>query len=209
MEKVVAPAPSAQLPGEIDTGISVISFRESSRAQMRAWIGAADGRPGPPSHEEFAMSNESIRDRLDIVELCARVGWHLDHCEWDLLLDSFTDEVSLDYTSLNGGDVLLLSREDVIGKWRTNREGLAATQHLIANQIVDLDGDMATATAMFQATHLLPNRYGAPTWTLGGRYRYGMTRTAAGWRISSLAMSVIWADGNRHIRDLAKGAAAT
>ncbi len=149
------------------------------------------------------MNDQLTRDRLEIVELCVRMGWHLDHCEWDRLLELFTDEISLDYTSLNGGEVIELPRKDVIEKWRTNREGLTATQHLIANQVVNLDGDEATATAMFQATHLLPNPYGAPTWTLGGRYRYGLIRTEAGWRICSLAMSIIWADGNRHIRDLA------
>ncbi|HEU5160775.1 MAG TPA: nuclear transport factor 2 family protein [Streptosporangiaceae bacterium] len=149
------------------------------------------------------MVDQLLRDRFEIVELCARMGWHLDHCEWDELLVLFTDEISLDYTSLNGGEILRLPSKEVIDKWRANREGLTATQHLIANQIVDIDGDTATATAMFQATHLLPNPYGAPTWTLGGRYRYGLTRTDVGWRISSVAMSIIWADGNRHIRDLA------
>ncbi|MEE1784160.1 nuclear transport factor 2 family protein [Streptomyces sp. SP17BM10] len=146
---------------------------------------------------------DALRDRNEIIELCARMGWHLDHCEWDELADLFTDEISLDYTSLNGGEPVTLPREDVIAKWRGNREGLTATQHLIANQLVDVDGDGATATAMFQATHLLPNRFGAPTWTLGGEYRYRLTRTAGGWRISALAMAIIWADGNRNIRDLA------
>jgi hypothetical protein len=149
------------------------------------------------------MAVELTLDRLEIVELCARMAWHLDHCEWDRLLEVFTGEVSLDYTSLNGGEIVRLSRKDVVAKWRANREGLTGTQHLVANQIVTVDGDMATATAMFQATHLLPNPYGAPTWTLGGRYRYGLTRTETGWRIYSVAMSIIWADGNRHIRDLA------
>jgi hypothetical protein len=131
------------------------------------------------------------------------MSWHLDHCEWELLLDLFTDRVVVDYSSLNGGEPLTLLREDLIEKWRGNRENLTATQHLVSNQIVQLDGDVATATAMFQATHLLPNLYGAPTWTLGGRYRYGLTRTEAGWHISALTMVIIWADGNRNIRDLA------
>lgn len=149
------------------------------------------------------MTATALQDRTEIIELSIRMAWHLDHCEWDQLTDLFTDEVLLDYTSLNGGEPTLTPRKDVIARWRSNREGLAATQHLVSNQIVTLDGDAATASAMFQATHLLPNPHGGPLWTLGGRYRYGLTRTSFGWRISALAMAIIWADGNRNIRDLA------
>ncbi|GAA4785917.1 nuclear transport factor 2 family protein [Streptomyces ziwulingensis] len=149
------------------------------------------------------MTDQHLRDRHDIVELCTRMGWHLDHCQWDRLTDLFTDDIRLDYTSLNGGEPVVLSRKDVIAKWRGNREGLAATQHLISNQLVEVDGDRAAATAMFQATHLLPNQLGGPLWTLAGEYRYGLLRTPDGWRIEALTMSVIWAEGNRNIRDLA------
>ncbi|WP_326655761.1 nuclear transport factor 2 family protein [Streptomyces anthocyanicus] len=146
---------------------------------------------------------QQLRDRYAIIELCTRMAWHLDHCEWDQLVDLFTDEIRLDYTSLNGGEPVTLPRKDVIGKWRSNREGLQATQHLLSNHLVTVDGATAHTTAMFQATHLLPNPFGGPTWTLGGEYRYGLMRTADGWRISALTMNILWADGNRHIRDLA------
>lgn len=144
-----------------------------------------------------------VLDREEIVQLSHSMAWHLDHCAWDELTELFTPEVVLDYTSLNGGEPQVVAREEVVDRWRGNREGLTATQHIVTNQIVALAGDAASATAMFQATHLLPNPHGAPLWTLGGEYRYGLARTAAGWRITALAMSIIWADGNRNIRDLA------
>jgi hypothetical protein len=157
-----------------------------------AWVG-----------KEVSMTEQSLQDRYKIVELCTRMAWHLDHCEWDRLKGLFTDKITLDYTSLNGGEVATLPRQDVIGKWRSNREGLAGTQHIVTNHLVNLVGDTAEATAMFQATHLLPNPFGDPTWTLGGEYRYGLTSTKEGWRISALTMRIIWAGGNRNIRDLA------
>lgn len=144
-----------------------------------------------------------LLDRTEVVELTLRMAWHLDHCEWEKLVSLFTDEILLDYTSLNGGEPLSVPRADVVAKWRGNRTGLKATQHLLANHIVTLDGDTAGATAMFQATHSLPNEHGSPLWTLGGEYRYGFTRTEEGWKISALTMNILWADGNRNIRDLA------
>jgi hypothetical protein len=149
------------------------------------------------------MTQDLLADRVELVELPAKMAWNLDHKEWSDMLDLFTEEVRVDYTSLNGGEPVTVPRKDLIEKWRTNREGLSATQHLVSNQLVRITGDSATVTAMFQATHVLPNPYGGPMWTLGGRYTYGMVRQQDGWRINSIAMDIIWADGNRHIRDLA------
>jgi SnoaL-like domain len=144
-----------------------------------------------------------LRDRAEISEMPARMAWGLDHCEWSGMVELFTEEVRVDYTSLNGGEPMMVPRKDLIEKWRGNREGLAATQHMVSNQLVDVTGDTAVVTAMFQATHVLPNPYGGPTWTLGGRYTYGLIRQPEGWRINSITMNIMWAEGNRHIRDLA------
>jgi hypothetical protein len=149
------------------------------------------------------MTDDFSRDRAEVTELPARMAWNLDHCDWSDMHELFTDDVRVDYTSLNGGEPVTVPRKELIEKWRGNREGLAATQHLVANQLVRITGDKATVTAMFQATHVLPNAYGGPIWTLGGKYRYGMVRQSDGWRMNSITMNIIWADGNRHIRDLA------
>lgn len=151
------------------------------------------------------MNEDLLRDHAAIIALTVRMSWHLDHCEWEQLPDLFTDEVYADYTSLNGGEAAVIPSKSLVEKWRSNRSGLSATQHLVSNHLVTIGdgGDAATATAMFQATHVLPNRYGGPIWTLGGSYSYGLVRTDSGWRIGALTMTIIWADGNRHIRDLA------
>lgn len=97
----------------------------------------------------------------------------------------------------------MVPRAEMIAKWRTNRTPLKATQHLVGNHLVTITDDAsATATAMFQATHLLPNDQGGPLWTLGGEYGYSFTRADGAWLIDGLAMSVLWADGNRNIRDI-------
>jgi SnoaL-like domain len=154
------------------------------------------------------MDNQLLSDRAAIADLCRRVGWCLDHCAWNGLADLFTDEILLDYSSLTGVPGAPVKRGDMIRAWRRGREGLAASQHMISNQLVEIDGDSATATAMFQATQFLPNPHGAPLWRLGGDYGYRLERTAGGWRINALTMTVTWADGNRHIRELAREAGA-
>ncbi|MDR6910103.1 3-phenylpropionate/cinnamic acid dioxygenase small subunit [Rhodococcus fascians] len=139
----------------------------------------------------------------ELVQLTVKMGWYLDHKQWELMDELFTDRVRLDYTGLNGGDVAVVDRAAMVEKWAKNREPLTSTQHLISNHLVSrLSDDSATATAMFQATHLKPNDQGGPLWTLGGEYEYTFSSSNSGWRISGLAMRIIWADGNRNIRDL-------
>jgi hypothetical protein len=52
---------------------------------------------------------------------------------------------------------------------------------------------------MFQATHRMPNDFGGPLWTLAGKYRFGLTRTEAGWVIDDVVMTVLWSDGNQQV----------
>jgi hypothetical protein len=66
-----------------------------------------------------------------------------------------------------------------------------------------LDGDQATCGAAVQGTHVLGNASGGPIWTVGGRYDFGLVRTAAGWRIRALTLTVQWATGNQHVMQLA------
>ena len=110
--------------------------------------------------------------------------------------------VRLDYTSLAGGEAATVERGDIIAAWRNALGALTATQHLVTNHLVTIDGDQATCTAAFQATHVLANPHGDPTWTLGGHYRFDLTRTSGGWRIAAVTMTADWAAGNQQIMTL-------
>ena len=107
------------------------------------------------------------------------------------------------YTSLNGGQPATLPRQQIIDAWAGVLGRLDATQHLVANHLVTVDGDSATCTAAFQATHLLATPHGGPIWTLGGHYRFQLARTMDGWRITGVQMVADWATGNQHIMTLA------
>jgi SnoaL-like domain len=45
-----------------------------------------------------------VLDRLDIIDTCNAMAWHADRRNWAAVLGLFTDQVRLDYTSLNGGE---------------------------------------------------------------------------------------------------------
>ncbi|GAA3201236.1 nuclear transport factor 2 family protein [Nonomuraea roseoviolacea] len=56
-------------------------------------------------------------DRLAIIETCTRMAWHADQREWDRLAGIFADSVTLDYTSLNGGEPAVLTPAQIVGAW--------------------------------------------------------------------------------------------
>jgi hypothetical protein len=144
-----------------------------------------------------------LTDRHEIVELTSNLLLLIDGRDWDAATRLFADSVAVDYTSLNGGERQTLAAHDLIASWQTVLDHLDATQHLLGNHVVAVEGDRATCIANVQGTHLLSNSAGGPIWTVAGRYDFGLTRTPAGWRINALALSVQWATGNQHIMELA------
>lgn len=153
-----------------------------------------------------AIDRPTPEERLEVIEACTRMAHHTDRREWERLVEIFTEEVRLDYTSLQGGEPALVARDQLVDGWREALGGLAATQHLMTNHLVEVDGDRAICTADFQATHVLPNPHGDPTWTLGGHYRFELRRLESAWRIAGVTMTAIWAAGNQQIMALASGA---
>ncbi|MFI9555112.1 nuclear transport factor 2 family protein [Nonomuraea endophytica] len=147
----------------------------------------------------------TTEDRLAIVEICTRMAWHTDQREWDRLAEVFADSVTLDYTSLNGGEPAVLTPEQIVGAWSGLLGAFDATQHLVTNHLVTVDDDTAVCTASFQATHRLANPYGSPLWTLGGTYRFDLVRSGGAWKISGVVMTATWADGNKDLLALAAG----
>lgn len=115
-------------------------------------------------------------ERLEIIEVCTRMGWHADQREWDRLRTVFAAEVLLDYTSLNGGEPATLTPDQIVAAWSGLLGAFDATQHLITGHLVTVAGDTAVCTASFQATHRLANPFGSPLWTLGGTYRFDLVR---------------------------------
>ena len=156
--------------------------------------------------ESFAAAAPSpAENKIEIAETCTRMAVHADRREWTLLRGLFADKVLLDYTSLNGGEPVRLAPQEIVDAWAATLGGFDATQHLIANHLVQVDGDRAVCTASFQATHRLATPHGAPLWTLGGDYRWELARTGGRWLITSVVMTATWGDGNKDLPAQAAG----
>ena len=189
--------------------VGIHSRRLSEQVLDAAARASDDGSVNEPRSTADAIDGPTPEERLEVIETCTRMAHHADRREWDRLVEIFADEVRLDYTSLQGGEPATVAREQLVDGWREALGGLAATQHLITNHLVEVDGERAVCLADFQATHLYPNPHGDPSWTLGGRYRFELRRLGSAWRLAALTMTAVWARGNQQIMSLAGGATTT
>jgi hypothetical protein len=134
-------------------------------------------------------------DRATAIDVTSRMGWFTDRKEWAALADVFAPKVTVDYTSLQGGEPAVVSGPDLVAGWKASLDHLAVTQHLLTNHLVTVVGDTAEVLASFQATHAADPADGR-RWVLGGDYRFELTRTPQGWRISALTMTARWQTGD-------------
>jgi len=148
------------------------------------------------------LGTTRLADHVAVTELVSRMLLLVDARDWHELTSLFTRTVRVDYTSLWGGEPQAQTAAELAAGWRQTIGHLDATQHLAGNHIVTIDGDHATCAANVQATHVLANHSGGPTWTVGGRYDLTLDRTTAGWRISGTTLTVRWTAGNQHILQL-------
>lgn len=131
-------------------------------------------------------------DRDLVTDTVTRLFWFTDHHRWPELRSVLDDVVRLDYTSLQGGDPVELSPDDVVAGWRATLETLDAHQHLVGNRLIALDGGTAEVTAAFQATH----QFAGDTWTLGGDYAFRLRRRDNVWVVSAMIMTAGWQTGD-------------
>ena len=135
---------------------------------------------------------EALADRQDITDLCYRYGLALDARDWTALAACFTPDAAAHYTGLPSA----LGYQAIEATCRAVLTPLTATQHLISNVVVRLDGDRARSTCYLQAQHVRTGTEGGDNFIIAGRYDDDLVRTPDGWRIRERRLDIIWTSGN-------------
>ncbi|MDP6375160.1 MAG: nuclear transport factor 2 family protein [Kiritimatiellia bacterium] len=127
----------------------------------------------------------------------------IDTRDWGLFRNIFTDEITVDFSSYNGQPVAKMAADAWVRGCEVLFTGLDATQHVMSNPMVDIDGKRARCRMYMKAEHFLINDQGNDDFTLGGYYYDQLVKTTEGWKIEAVTLNVFWNRGNRHIMDLA------
>ena len=135
------------------------------------------------------MELQTLMDRAEITDLLTRYARAVDSKDWGLFRNVFTADARIDYTQVGGisGDL-----DTIVGFLSKVMPMFEATQHLISNVDITLDGDQAKVTAMVYNPLKLPD---SPVRATGGWYHHELVRTADGWRSRSLVEEASWVHG--------------
>jgi hypothetical protein len=140
----------------------------------------------------------TVMDRLAVDGVVTDYAVAVDDGDWAAYRGLFTADGRADYRSAGGieGDV------GQVAGWLAESLGLfAMRQHLIVNRRIRfglLEQDTGD-TARVQADYLNPMRFAgdgggstAPDLVCGGRYSFGLLRTADGWRLREVVVQEKW-----------------
>lgn len=141
---------------------------------------------------EFSDYNEIVNRRYDYA-----LG--IDTRDFGLLRSIFMDEVTMDFEDYSGQPEATMKADDWVAGCKVLFTGLDATQHVMSNPRVEVDGDRATLKMYMKAEHFLMNDQGNVDFALGGYYTDQLVRSGGKWLISAVTLKLFWNRGNRHI----------
>ena len=134
------------------------------------------------------MDRQALADRIAAEDLLTRYATAVDRRDWEQSRSIFTADAEIDYTSAGG---IAGTVDEIVEFLSTSLEMFEMTQHLVSNIDLEVNGESATVTAMFNHPMRLP---GGDTWFTGGWYHHDLVRTPDGWRSRRLREESAWFD---------------
>lgn len=146
------------------------------------------------------LASAATADQHGISRSITDIAAGADRHDWDRVRAAFSDSVTVDYTSLWGGEPATQTADDLVAGWAAFLPGFDSTHHMVTNHTVtSINDSTARVEADFTATHRIDDSL----WTLGGRYSYELVKTAERWQVSSLTMTALWESGDRGLVGIA------
>ena len=144
----------------------------------------------------------SALDRLEIIELQSIYAWGIDGKDSSVFPQAFADDIETDY-----GDVGHQKGLDFFCRWmHTFHAPFDATQHLISNHALTVEGDEVLYRSYVIANMVCKGTPGGEHLSGGAYYVDRVVRRDAGWRIRARTVQGLWHAGNVGILDVGKRA---
>jgi len=139
----------------------------------------------------------TIAAELAIRNVIARIANTIDTRRWEELRALFADEVTIDYTSLFGGEVQRQRADETVAGWRRLLSPLDATQHVIGAIEVAIDGDRASAQCHVRGYHVRHDAPGGSEWMVAGQWLFDLNARHGTWQIGSMTLRAFYQTGNQ------------
>ena len=133
-----------------------------------------------------------LLDRQEIIDVAVRYTWALDTRDWALLRTCFVPGA----VALYGRPGRREGVDSIENACRAALQPLDASQHIVSNFDVHVNGDHATHRCYVQAQHVRATAHGGANFIIAGTYSDDLVRTEDGWRIARRELRQLWTDGN-------------
>src|SRR5262245_34305707 len=127
------------------------------------------------------MMTTRTDDTARAIDVCTRMFTSIDAHDWDGFERCLAPDVVTDFTALWGGQPERSTAHDLRTSWERLFAGFTSTQHLVGNYMTETTGSGALVQATFRATHFGTDPFGAPSWTLYGRYSIALEQRDNGY----------------------------
>ncbi len=153
------------------------------------------------------VTAETMVDRAKMIRIADAIDAAVDAKDWATARGFFTDEITVDFTSLVGGEPATIPADGLIAGWSGNLTAEKTSFHLRGNHAITFQG--ADDALMFSHGYAwnwmesgaLDANGGDPFWEVWGTYEHGFTRTEDGWRVNAMTFNATAQRGNAFVRD--------
>ena len=149
------------------------------------------------------MTHEELVDRTKIIDHVLNYSTGIDQHKWELYRSIFANEITMDFSSWSGDPAVTMAADDWVAGVRAALEPFDATQHVLTNFAVAVNGDNATCTCYVSAHHHLVTGDLREMHSIGGYYIHKLERNGTGWLIHETQLNVTWEMGDRGLFALA------
>jgi hypothetical protein len=124
----------------------------------------------------------------------------VDQKNWSLARSLFTDEITVDFSSLTGAPPAKIPADALVDAWSANLGPEKTSHHQRGQALVAIEGDRATVYSQGYAWNKLEGN-GDPLWEVWGNYTHQLVKTTNGWKVTAMTFEMTHERGNMWVKN--------
>jgi hypothetical protein len=142
---------------------------------------------------------DSVLDNEEVTRTVIELFVFTDRREWKKVQGCLAAQVTLDMTSMTGGEPSQQTATQVAEGWRTGLLPIDHVHHQISNFLIDSSESEANVSCYGIAFHYRKIAGPENTRTFVGNYDIHLIKTSSGWRIDLFRFNLKFITGNAHL----------
>ena len=150
---------------------------------------------------------ESVAEVAEMTRVADAIDAAVDAKDWALARSLFTETITVDFTSLVGGEPATIPADGLIAGWSNNLKPSKTSFHLRGNHRVTFTGpDRAVMASHGYAWNRMEAggeaaNGGNPLWEVWGTYEHRFVRVDGAWKVEGMTFTMTAQRGNPYVRD--------